>query len=279
MTHPSPDPPPEDPSSIELPKPTAWPIVLAAGVALLAAGLVTSYAFCAVGLLLLVIALAGWIGQLLPGVGIQMEPVEPPERRAALVKPSTKRVLPLGPGMPGHRMHLPEMVHPYSAGLRGGVMGGIVMALVALTYGLLNRRGIWYPINLLAALVLPGFDKPDLQQLEAFSIGGLVAGTLIHASISLMVGLLFGVLLPTLPRSPIFWGGVVGPILWSGAIYSLLGLLNPVMNEEIDWPWFIASQFAFGLTAGIVVVRTKKVPASRFLSPVTESPRDDGQKL
>jgi len=51
----------------------------------------------------------------------------------------------------------------------------------------------------------------------------------------------------------------VGPVLWSGLLYTILGLLNPLLASHIDWPWFIASQVAFGIVAGVVVVRQSPV--------------------
>ena len=93
----------------------------------------------------------------------------------------------------------------------------------------------------------------------------LVLATLIHALTSLGVGMFFGVLLPTLPRWPIFWGGIVGPILWTGAIYSFMGVLNPSLARQVDWKWFIASQFAYGLVMGIVVTRSEKVHAEKAM--------------
>jgi hypothetical protein len=63
-----------------------------------------------------------------------------------------------------------------------------------------------------------------------------------------------------LPRRPILLGGLIAPVLWSGTLYSILGLLNPVLQSRIDWLWFIASQVAFGVTAGLVVVRQRRVP-------------------
>ena len=61
------------------------------------------------------------------------------------------------------------------------------------------------------------------------------------------------------PRRPIFLGGIIAPIFWTGLLHSILGLLNPLLNELISWPWFIASQFAFGIVAGMVVVRQERV--------------------
>jgi hypothetical protein len=48
-------------------------------------------------------------------------------------------------------------------------------------------------------------------------------------------------------------------VLWSGLLYSIMGLLNPVLGSHIDWPWFMASQIAFGVVAGMVVMRQSRV--------------------
>jgi hypothetical protein len=38
-----------------------------------------------------------------------------------------------------------------------------------------------------------------------------------------------------------------------------MNLLNPLLATRIDWWWFMASQVAFGIVAGIVVVRQERV--------------------
>ncbi|MGB0000098.1 MAG: hypothetical protein WBQ04_08280, partial [Candidatus Acidiferrales bacterium] len=82
---------------------------------------------------------------------------------------------------------------------------------------------------------------------------------------SLLVGLLYGAMLPMFPRRPILLGGIIAPILWTGLLYSILELLNPLLNSRIDWMWFIASQFAFGIVAGLVVMRQERVPTEQFV--------------
>ena len=63
---------------VEMPRPTAAPIALAAGITLMALGVATSLAFVPVGALIFIVALGRWIDQLLPGRGHQREPfVEP----------------------------------------------------------------------------------------------------------------------------------------------------------------------------------------------------------
>jgi len=53
-----------DPLPEVIPRPTYWPIVFALGVNFLLFGVVTRYVMSGVGLILLVIALVGWIGEM-----------------------------------------------------------------------------------------------------------------------------------------------------------------------------------------------------------------------
>ena len=55
------------PKPEHVPRPTYWPAVLALGVTFLVWGLITTYIISAVGLVLFVIALAGWIGEMRDG--------------------------------------------------------------------------------------------------------------------------------------------------------------------------------------------------------------------
>ena len=41
--------------------------------------------------------------------------------------------------------------------------------------------------------------------------------------------------------------------------FGLMGIVNPVLQDRVDWPWFIASQVAFGMVAGLVVVRQSRM--------------------
>jgi hypothetical protein len=38
-----------------------------------------------------------------------------------------------------------------------------------------------------------------------------------------------------------------------------MGVINPVLADRVDWFWFIVSQFAFGVAASVVVLRTEQV--------------------
>jgi ABC-type microcin C transport system permease subunit YejE len=101
--------------------------------------------------------------------------------------------------------------------------------------------------------------KLGASQLNAFHADSFAVALLLHALISTTVGLLYGAMLPMFAHRPILLGGLIGPVLWSGLLYSMLSLLNPMLESHIDWLWFIASQVAFGIVAGLIVVRQPQV--------------------
>jgi hypothetical protein len=133
------------------------------------------------------------------------------------------------------------------------------MAFLAMLYGLLSGRGIWYAVNLLAAGFFPSAATATTAEIGRFHLTPFLIAVAIHLLTSLLVGLLYGATLPMLPGRPILLGGFVGPILWSGLIHGILGIVNPVLNARIDWFWFVLSQVGFGIVAGIVVSRHERV--------------------
>ena len=248
------------PGHVNLPAPTAWPFVTAFGLTLLAAGLVTQAVISVVGLILAVRGAVGWFRDVLPVERRELVRVRPLEQRARPITPTPSAVQQLRPGVAGHRVRIPAEIHPYSSGIKGGIFGGIAMAIVACLYGVVAYRSIWYPINLLAAAAVPSLANADLAQLTAFNGTGFIVGLISHGVFSVLVGLLFAVLLPMLPsRRAAFWGSFISPVLWSALIWATLKLINPALDARIDWIWFIVSQVAFGLTTGYVVHHTKMV--------------------
>src|SRR5262245_61885461 len=265
-------PPPDDPVDqgvVEMPRPTVAPLVVALGLVLLAAGTPFGLAFIVVGALVLMAGLGIWVSHLLPERGHAIEVLVPVSRRPHAVRPELETVAHLRPGMAGYRARLPEAVHPLSAGIKGGIIGGLVMPVPALLYGMLSGHGIWYPVNLLAGMVVPGVGAMNTAQLEQFSLALLLTGIVIHATIAIVFGLLYGVLLPMLPeihplrmRKSLAWGGIIFPLFWTAASYTLMGVANPVLQARVDWPWFILSQFVFGAVAAFVVDRSEKIPVT-----------------
>ena len=134
-------------------------------------------------------------------------------------------------------------------------------ALPAVLWAAASGRGFWYPVNLLAGMLLPGPGNLDGAELGRFHPDWFLAAGAIHAVLSIGFGVLFALLTPRLPPmpGPIAWGGLVLPLVWTGISYGLMGVVNPVLQERVDWAWFIVSQFVFGVAAAVVVLRSEKV--------------------
>jgi hypothetical protein len=252
-----------DPNALEMPRPTVAPFVLAFGMVLLAAGVILGPGFLIIGGVILLAGLAIWITQLLPGRGHFHEELVGEAQAEHRPIGAPGRVERLREGLPGYRLRLPQDVHPISAGIKGGIVGGIVMPVPALLWGVLSGQGFWYPVNLLAGMVLPSVGDMDAAELGRFHLPLLVAAVIIHIVLSVVIGLIYGVLLPTLPSvpRPIAWGGLLMPVLWTAANYLAMRVGNPALPGEISWPWFIVSQFVYGVTMSAVVLGAKRVPA------------------
>src|SRR5215831_13408748 len=118
--------------SVELPAPTAWPVVLAFGVALIFGGLATSLSLSVVGAVLAVAGMVGWFRETLPHeaherVAIPVAAVE----EVVTTRREVERV-PRAPELV--RAKLPLELYPVSAGVLGGMAGGAAMAFLAIIY-------------------------------------------------------------------------------------------------------------------------------------------------
>ena len=252
----------EGSNTIEVPAPTPWPFVTSFGLALLFAGLVTSLAVSIVGLVVILFGAVGWFRDVLPVPKEELVAIA--TTPAPIFVRSTRRVAHLQAGAEGHRVYIPITVHPYSAGLLGGALGGVGMAIIACLYGLIAQGSLWYPVNLLAAAALPSLAEAGPAELKAFHVSGFVIALLIHGIISLLVGLLYAAILPMMPsRFTAFWGSFLAPVLWTALVASTLHLTNPALNAKIAWGWFIASQVAFGLITGFIVAHSKEVETAQ----------------
>ncbi len=244
------------PVTVHMPAPTAWPIVLAFGVTTLFAGMVTDESVSVLGAVLSIAAIVGWFRAVLPHEAHESFEVVPEAPVIATVQREVDRI---EIGQDVRRAWLPLKIYPISAGIKGGLAGSVAMAVLAAGYGIFSRNGIWYPINLLVAGFFPKSVTDSTAQLSAFHLDFLLIAVPVHLIMSLMVGLLYGAMLPMLPRRPILLGGFIAPLMWSGLIYGVLGIVNPVLDQRIDWLWFVLSQFGFGIVAGIVVSRQEQI--------------------
>ncbi len=240
---------------IHLPAPTHWPIILAFGCTMAAAGLVTSLWVSVFGAVLMLTGCLGWFRQVLPHESHEDVPVVV----QTVTITSTRRLVERLKIAPEHRAHLPLETYPVLSGIKGGIAGGIAMIFPALIYGLIVQHSIWYPVNLLGGAGVANWSHVTTAQIASFHWSWLVIAIVIHGVTCLLVGLLYGAMLPMLPRHPVILGGVLGPLLWTGLLHSTMGIINPTLDARIQWGWFVVSQVIFGVVAGLVVAREGKI--------------------
>ena len=247
--------------TIHLPAPTAWPFVLALGATLAFAGLVTNAAISVLGGVLILFGAVGWFRQVLPHEAHEDVPVVVEKISIETTRQKVEKIV----VPPEDRAHLPVETYPVLSGIKGGLAGGVAMIPPALLYGLIAEHSIWYPINLLGGAGVAHWRNPTVADIAAFHWEGLIVATVIHFVTCMLVGLLYGAMLPMLPRRPILLGGVIAPVLWTGLLHSTMGIVNPVLDEHIAWGWFLISQVAFGIVAGLVVARDERIRTAQSL--------------
>jgi hypothetical protein len=246
--------------TVQLPAPTAWPMVLGLGIALMLAGMVTHWVISLLGLVMAVPAIVGWFFEVLP----QEHHVYVDVHADVLEIKSTRETLAHLPLSERHRKLLPIETFSVMAGVKGGIAGGIAMVVPATLFSLIRYHSVWYAANLLAAGGFVSWAGESDAFLAQFHLEGLLAALAIHGLTSVLIGLLYGAMLPMYPRKPILTAGFIAPFLWTGILHSALGIISPILNERIDWFWFVVSQIAFGLVAGFVVNLHVKVRTPQF---------------
>jgi hypothetical protein len=247
--------------AIQLPAPTAWPMILAFGCTLAAASLVTDAGIGMLGGVLMLAGCIDWFRQVLP----HEQHEEVPVAHLPVTIASSRALVEHIRLSPEHRAHLPIETYPVTSGVKGGIAGGFAMIIPALAYGLIAQHSIWYPINLLGGAGVAHWRNPSTADIAAFHWQGLLVAIVIHSLTCVLVGLLYGAMLPMLPRRPVLLGGILAPVLWTGILHSFMGIINPALDARIAWGWFLVSQVTYGLTAGFVVARQERIPTAQSM--------------
>ena len=246
---------------VQLPAPTAFPIVLALGLTFTLAGLVTNMGISILGGVLIVAGCVGWFRQVWPHAHHIAVPVVIQKFAYTTVRTKVAHIQ----IDESHRARLPVHTPSVMAGVKGGIAGGAAMIVPAVLYGLIRYHSIWYAVNLLGGAGVAGWSNPTLAEITHFRLSALITAIIIHAVGSLLIGLLYGAMLPMLPRHPILLGGIIAPVLWTGVLHSALPLINPFLADRIDWWWFVVSQVTFGLVAGWVVSKQIDIRTEQFM--------------
>jgi hypothetical protein len=246
---------------VQLPAPTAFPIVLALGLTFALAGLVTNVGISMLGGVLIVAGCVGWFRQVWPHAHHIAVPVKVQKFHYATVRTKVAHIQ----IDESHRARLPVHTPSVMAGVKGGIAGGAAMIVPAVLYSLIAYHSLWYAVNLLGGAGVAGWSNPTLAEITHFRLSALITAIIIHAAGSLLIGLLYGAMLPMLPRHPILLGGIIAPVLWTGVLHSALPLINPFLADRIDWWWFVVSQVTFGLVAGWVVSKQIDIRTEQFM--------------
>jgi hypothetical protein len=241
--------------TIHLPAPTMWPFLMALGVTLIFFSLVTTAWLMWLGIVLTVFPAIGWFRAVLPheahvDLAVDTSVVEIESEMAGVAQIKVDET---------HRAQLPLQTFTFASGIKGGIAGGIAMLIPAELYGIIRFHSVWYVVNLLGGAGVGGWTNPTMYQLTHFRLSAFITANIIQGAVTLLVGILYGALLPVWPKRPILLGGIVAPVLWTGVLHSALGIVNPFLQEKIDWWSFLAAQVIFGLVAGYTVTKLGKI--------------------
>lgn len=245
---------------LHLPAPTVWPLVLGLGIVLCLAGLITSFSITALGLLLAMIAGVGWFKNVLPHEKHEAVAVA----IAASAAAQGEHAAPAGPHISMHREVDIFPTFSFVAGIEAGLAGGVAMAVPATIFSVVKYHSLWYASNLMAAGGFVGWTNASDAFLGQFHLQGLLAAVAIHSMISVLMGLLYGAVVPMFPRRAILTGGIMAPLLWTGLAYGSMNSVSPILSGRVDWWWFVVSQVAFGMVAGFVVDLRVKISSAEF---------------
>jgi hypothetical protein len=120
---------PHEEHGLQLPSPTAWPVVLALGIALVMSGMVTSGYVSILGGILAFAGMVGWFRQVLPheaheAVEVSTERIQVTSNRTLAARVSTGTT---------SRKIIPVETFRITTGIEGGIAGGIAMAVPSTT--------------------------------------------------------------------------------------------------------------------------------------------------
>src|ERR1019366_2606916 len=104
------------PDTIDVPAPTVWPIVLAFGITMLFAGLVTDESVSILGAIVSIVAVIGWFRPFLPHEAHESLPIVSEAPATVLARREVQRI---EIDSEARRAFLPREIYPISAGIKG----------------------------------------------------------------------------------------------------------------------------------------------------------------
>lgn len=166
-----------------------------------------------------------------------------------------------------HTLHRPSFALPRFAviGAVGGMIAGMMMAMVEMIYGLLSdAHTFWDAPMAIWAWVggLHNFGTPSDH------VGAIVLGLVGHMMMSMMIGVVFAGLAFTVLRNSgepmlVMAGVVYGLVVWVVMRYGILplngggGKLFTSDAVSPQWVWWLAHAI-LGMTAGVFITLVRR---------------------
>jgi len=127
-------------------------------------------------------------------------------------------------------------------GAVGGFLGGLAMALLAMTVSASLGRGFFMPMRLVAAIAF----GPD-------AMGGvvpIVVGILIHLAMATALGVLFAWAIGGFRPNLMAWSIAYAVLVWLLAQFFALPLANPIMAAQMPPLLWLLCHVAYGAVLG-----------------------------
>jgi len=103
--------------------------------------------------------------------------------------------------------------------------------------------------------LLPNAMHITTSELATFSSAGVAHRDCDPSDHVLLVGLLYGAMLPSSRGDRFLLGGFVAPVFWSALLHGILTSSIRSCSDGIDGSGSFCHRFAFGVVAGLVVSR------------------------
>jgi hypothetical protein len=154
------------------------------------------------------------------------------------------------------------------SGALAGVIGGMIMAGIAMVDSSVKGLGFFLPTKLIAATFL-GIDA------ISGGVGTIALGIGVHVVVAAALGLLYSFLIVSnTPAISAFLGGLFyGTGIWFLATYMVLPAVNPVFSDAItanQAPWFI-EHLVFGGLMLLVPILNRAMQPQRQIIEIVES--------
>lgn len=157
----------------------------------------------------------------------------------------------IGSLRPVRRRVLPDV--PALGGVIAGLMAGAVMVLLSPLLSLLMGVNLWVPPKLIGA-TMPWVDGVAAT-VPGFDLVPVLTGALLHFVMSALLGAMFGLFfrglgLPSAFGLPVLIGLVYGIVIFVGAFFVALPLINPTLASSNPGP-VVAQNVVFGVCLGL----------------------------